>query len=89
MIKKMAFVGQSVRDVERAKKFYGETLGLELDHDYGGGWAEYKLPGNVTVALDSHGPKMIGDRPQTCLSLEIEDSEGSPIMLHQKAAWRD
>jgi hypothetical protein len=85
------------------------------------------LPGNVTVALDSHGPKMIGDRAQTYLSLEIEDleayvatleaaevtflmpltinrnaedreicrmaiiedSEGSPIMLHQKAAWRE
>jgi catechol 2,3-dioxygenase-like lactoylglutathione lyase family enzyme len=41
MIKKMAFVGQPARDAERAKKFYGEILGLELDHDYGGGWTEY------------------------------------------------
>ena len=29
MIKKVAFIGHPVRDLERAKKFYGEILGLE------------------------------------------------------------
>jgi predicted enzyme related to lactoylglutathione lyase len=127
MIKRMAFVGQPARDMARAQKFYGEVLGLELDHDFGHGWAEYRLPGGTTLALDAFGPKMIGDKAQTYLSLElddleayverlqqagvtflmpftinrndedreicrmaiIEDSEGSPVMLHQRAAWRD
>ncbi|NKB89343.1 MAG: hypothetical protein GKS06_14080 [Acidobacteria bacterium] len=127
MIKKAAFVAHPTWDIEKSKQFYGEVLGMQHDHDYDGGWCEYVLPDGTTVALDTYGPKMIGDQARTYLSLEIDDldayvgqleaagvefvlpltinnnEEGreicrmavildpdkNPIMLHQKAAWRD
>lgn len=73
MIKKIAFVGQPTHDMERAKQFYGDVLGLELDHDYGHGWCEYVAPDGKAIALDTFGPKMLGDNARPYLALEIED----------------
>jgi predicted enzyme related to lactoylglutathione lyase len=44
------FVAIQVRDMDRATKFYGETLGLELNPLTGGDWPEFET-GNVTLAL--------------------------------------
>jgi len=43
------FIGISTRDVERAKRFYGETLGLVHERDTPGG-AEYRA-GQVTLGI--------------------------------------
>ena len=39
-----AFRGNPVRDIERAKKFYGEILGLKLGAEYEGKWCEFDTP---------------------------------------------
>jgi predicted enzyme related to lactoylglutathione lyase len=43
------FIAIPTRDAERAKRFYGETLGLPLEKDRPGG-AEYRA-GQVTVGI--------------------------------------
>jgi predicted enzyme related to lactoylglutathione lyase len=44
------FFSIQVRDMERATKFYEETLGLQLNPLTGGNWPEFET-GNVTLAL--------------------------------------
>jgi catechol 2,3-dioxygenase-like lactoylglutathione lyase family enzyme len=44
------FVSIPVRDKDRAAKFYGETLGLELNPLTGGSWPEFETS-NVTLAV--------------------------------------
>jgi len=48
-VERVDFITIPIRDAERAKRFYGEILGLELERDTPGG-AEYKA-GQVTLAL--------------------------------------
>ena len=48
-IERVDFVSIPIQDAERAKRFYGETLGLEHERDTPGG-AEYRA-GQVTLAL--------------------------------------
>jgi len=43
------FISVPVTDMERAKQFYGETLGLEQVSD--GGFPEYQLGENISVYL--------------------------------------
>ncbi len=44
------FVSIQVRDLERATKFYAETLGLQLNPLTGADWPEFET-GNLTLAL--------------------------------------
>jgi len=44
------FVAIPTRDRDRTAKFYGETLGLELNPLTGGSWPEFET-GNVTLAV--------------------------------------
>jgi predicted enzyme related to lactoylglutathione lyase len=44
------FVSVPVSDLDRATKFYGETLGLERSRGYSERWREFEL-GNVSLAL--------------------------------------
>ena len=48
-VERTDFVTIPIRDIERAKRFYGETLGLELERETHGG-AEFRA-GQVTLAL--------------------------------------
>lgn len=45
MIKKIAFTMYPVKDMERARKFYEEQLGLKMTEDFRGEWVEYDLEG--------------------------------------------
>jgi predicted enzyme related to lactoylglutathione lyase len=52
MFKKVAFTMYPVKDAARARRFYGETLGLKIgSHDPAGHWTEYDLPGGGCLAL--------------------------------------
>ena len=44
------FVGIAVSDIDAAKAFYGEALGLPCTGGFGDRWVEYDA-GNVTLAL--------------------------------------
>lgn len=49
-IRGVDFVGVAVSDMDAARRFYGELLGLPQVGGFGDGWAEYDA-GNVTLAL--------------------------------------
>ena len=63
IVERTDFVSVPVTDMERAKRFYGETLALEQVSD-GGGFPEYQLGENVSLYLvdptkvgsEFHGP---------------------------------
>lgn len=85
MIKKIAFVGQPTRDLERATAFYRDVLGLEQDMDGSHPrWHEFKSPDGKTIALDTFGPEFLGDNARPYLSLEVEDLESFAAELEGK-----
>jgi catechol 2,3-dioxygenase-like lactoylglutathione lyase family enzyme len=49
IVERTDFISVPVTDMERSKKFYSETLGLEQTSD--GGFPEYQLGENVSVYL--------------------------------------
>jgi catechol 2,3-dioxygenase-like lactoylglutathione lyase family enzyme len=52
IVERTDFISVPVTDVERSKKFYGETLGLpQVNADTGQGFPEYQLGENVSVYL--------------------------------------
>ena len=91
MIKKVAFIGHRVRDIERAKKFYGDILGLEKTAEYEGKWCEFDTPEGKTIALDTFSPE--GTPPY--MALETDDIEAEVARLKEagvevllSARWR-
>jgi catechol 2,3-dioxygenase-like lactoylglutathione lyase family enzyme len=50
-VERTDFVSVPVTDIERSKRFYGETLGLPRVGDGDGGWPEYQLGANVSLYL--------------------------------------
>ena len=50
-VERTDFVSVPVTDMERAKRFYAETLGLPAVGDPDGGWPEFQLGENVSLYL--------------------------------------
>lgn len=65
-------------------RFYGETLGLELDPTSSADWPEYAL-GNVTLALEF--PERIGRPLETtpfgAIAIRVPDVAGARAKLEQ------
>ncbi len=74
MITKVAFVAHPTRDMEKAKHFYGEVLGLKQSADYGDMWAEFDAPDGQTIALDTMSPKHM-DNPAVYMAIESDAIE--------------
>jgi predicted enzyme related to lactoylglutathione lyase len=74
MITKIAFVAHPTRDMEKMKRFFGETLGLPNTATYGDVWAEFDTPDGKSIALDAYSPQFAED-PQVYLALETDDIE--------------
>jgi predicted enzyme related to lactoylglutathione lyase len=85
MIRKMAFVGHPTRDMDRAKRFYSEALGLALSQDYGGKWVEFATPDGKTIALDTFTPEAV-ESPVPYLALESDDIEADFARLRDGGA---
>ena len=79
MIKKVAFMGHPVRDMARARKFYGEVLGLEQTALYEEKWCEFDTPEGKSIALDTFSPE--GTPPY--LALETDDIEAELARLKE------
>lgn len=58
MVKNLAFVAYSVRDVARSRQFYEGILGLRAGDAFGDNFAEFEL-GEAVFAIDSHPPGII------------------------------
>ena len=70
---KPAFSGFSTNDVEAAKRFYGETLGVDVSDDHG--MLNLKLPGGQRVLIypkDDHVPATF-----TVLNFEVADIDAA------------
>ena len=69
-----AFSGYSTNDVDAAKEFYGETLGLEVTED--GPGISLHLPGDHNVLVygkgDAHEPATF-----TVLNFQVDDIEAA------------
>lgn len=79
MIKKVAFIGHRIQDIERAKQFYGELLGLRPTAAYEDKWCEFDTPEGKTIALDSFSPE--GTPPY--IALETDDIEAEVARLKE------
>lgn len=78
MVRGLAFVAYYVRDMSRARRFYGETLGLRPGEWFDDDWIEYDL-GNATFALDGSGE---------ALGIEPGSSSGAAFEVDDVAAAR-
>lgn len=83
MIQKIAFIGHPTRDIERAKRFFGDVLGLELDADYGDRWVEFATPDGKSIALDTYSPEAVPS-PSPYLALETDDIEADVRRLKER-----
>jgi predicted enzyme related to lactoylglutathione lyase len=86
MIERTDFISVPVTDMERAKRFYGETLGLpEIEHP-GQGFPEYQLGENVSLYLlqmEKIGSKFTG--PHTAsIALRVPDVAAAQRELETK-----
>ena len=71
MIKEVAFFAHPTHDMEAAKRFYGEQLGLTPGPDFII-WAEFTTPDGQTIALDTVSAKN-SEHPKPYLALETDD----------------
>ena len=75
MISKVAFTMYPVEDIERARNFYENTLGLKLGKiSAEGAWIEYDLPGGGCFALTTlaEGVKPSADAGGS-VAFEVDD----------------
>src|SRR5690606_25318067 len=73
MFRKVAFTMYPVKDVARARRFYGEILGLREGLAGNQGehwWIEYDLPEGGCIALTNF---VAGDSGAAALALEVAD----------------
>jgi predicted enzyme related to lactoylglutathione lyase len=85
MIKKVAFIAQPTRNIEAARSFYGEALGLDLSADYGEIWCEFSTPEGATIALDAILPTT-SESPIPYMALETDDIEAEVARLREAGA---
>ncbi len=85
MITKVAFVAHPTRDLEAAKTFFGEVLGLDDSADYGEHWFEFSAPDGTTIALDTIAPKF-SESPVPYLAFETDDIEAEIERLKSAGA---
>ena len=73
MIRELAFVAYYVSDVPRARRFYGEIVGLKAGEWFNDDCIEFDL-GNATFALDGSG-EALGIAPGTSsgAAFEVDD----------------
>ncbi len=82
-IKKVAFTMYPVENMERARDFYENTLGLPLGKiSAGGAWVEYDLPGGGCFAITTLAE---GVKPSSnaggSIAFEVEDLDKLVILL--------
>ena len=84
-VERVDFVSVPVTDMERSKRFYGETLGLPLIPG-DGAWPEYQLGENVSLYLVD--PTNIGQEftapHASSIALRVPDVEAAKRELEAK-----
>ena len=84
------FISIPTQDVPRAKRFYGELLGLELEKDTPAG-AEYRA-GQVTLGIWAPESQGLPFTPNetfdtgVCHMALMRDPDGNQVILHRRYA---
>jgi catechol 2,3-dioxygenase-like lactoylglutathione lyase family enzyme len=91
-VERTDFVGIYTQDLERAKKFYGETLGLKRNERSSDEWPEFET-GNLTILLTT--PERTGVTfapnvgavalrvPDVAEAMEEAQGRGRPVRLRR------
>ena len=88
MIKEVAFIAIAVSDVERARKFYQETLELKPSISaMDGAWVEYDL-GATTIGVGCH-PNWKPSRDGTTVAFEVDDIDATIVTLMKRGVEFD
>ncbi|MDB5098713.1 MAG: Glyoxalase/bleomycin resistance protein/dioxygenase [Cyanobacteria bacterium RYN_339] len=88
-VKGVDFVGIAVSDIDAAKAFYGDALGLPCTGGFGDRWVEYDA-GNVTLALILGDAEAIAKRLEPGpfaaigVALGVADLEATVAALEQR-----
>jgi predicted enzyme related to lactoylglutathione lyase len=72
MVKDMAFIAYSVRDVPRARDFYRDVLGLEPGDSFGDHWVEFNV-GNATFGIGNGTGLGYEPGASTGAAFEVDD----------------
>lgn len=83
MVKDLAFVAYSVRDVPKAIAFYRDVVGLQPGHSFGDHWAEFNIG---STAFGIGNGESLGFEPgkSTGASFEVDDIAA----MHEKFVKR-
>lgn len=82
MVKEMAFVAYSVRDVPRARTFYGDVLGLTIGESYGDRWVEFDV-GGLAFGIGDGSPIGIEPGSGSSAAFEVDDLTAMRERLQQ------
>jgi predicted enzyme related to lactoylglutathione lyase len=83
-IKKIAFIGVPVTDMQRAREFYEDVLGLQPDPEMiGEHWTEYSI-GEGTLAIACVGEQWKPSNEGTSPALEVENLEEAIAELERR-----
>lgn len=74
MVKDIAFVAYSVRDVPRARDFYRDTLGLVPGDAFGDHWVEFNV-GNTTFGVGNGEGLGFEPGTSTGAAFEVDDMQ--------------
>ena len=85
MLEGVAVIWMPVQDIERAKSFYGDTLGLRITNE-DGDWAEVDANG-LTLGLNGREPlgargeggPIVTFQPQAGLEETVDDLKGQGV----------
>lgn len=72
MVKAMAFVAYSVKDVQRAVAFYRDIVGLTPGELFGDHWAEFEV-GGTTFGVGNGEPLGIAPGSSFSVTFEVDD----------------
>jgi predicted enzyme related to lactoylglutathione lyase len=85
MIREIAFTGTPVTDMERARAFYEQTLGLRPSEDMAGGkWVEYSVGGGTFAITTINAGKWTPSDQGTAIAFEVDDFEKANARLKQR-----
>jgi catechol 2,3-dioxygenase-like lactoylglutathione lyase family enzyme len=88
VIRHVSGVGEIVEDVEQAVGFYRDVLGLEVEYDGGGEYADVKVPGILHYGLwdrRAAAESILGDRARAN-ELALGFSIGFEVDVTEQAA---
>jgi predicted enzyme related to lactoylglutathione lyase len=72
MVKDMAFIAYSVRDVPKAREFYRDVMGLTPGDSFGDHWVEFQV-GATTFGIGNGEPLGIPPGTSFAATFEVDD----------------